>query len=61
MTNLPMGPNVTAEPDTASFDYEQALQACARGDRNALQALYQQESRHLLGVALRIVRQRQQA
>ncbi|MDB5885053.1 MAG: polymerase subunit sigma [Polaromonas sp.] len=49
-------------PDTASlFDYDQALQACARGDRQALQDLYRQESRHLLGVALRIVRQRQQA
>ena len=61
MPNLPMGPNVTAVPEAATFDYEQALQACASGDRNALQALYQQESRHLLGVALRIVRQRQQA
>lgn len=44
-----------------SFDYEQALQACAAGERMALQRLYQQEARHLLGVALRIVRQRQQA
>lgn len=35
--------------------------ACARGDRQALQQLYQRESRYLLGVALRIVRQRQQA
>lgn len=35
--------------------------ACARGDRNALQRLYQHESRYLMGVALRIVRQRQQA
>ena len=49
-------------PDTAAlFDYEQALQACARGERQALQDLYKQESRYLLGVALRIVRQRQQA
>lgn len=61
MTNLPIGPTATAVPDAATFDYEQALQACACGDRNALQALHQQESRHLLGVALRIVRQRQQA
>jgi RNA polymerase sigma factor (sigma-70 family) len=35
--------------------------ACARGDRLALQQLYQRESRYLMGVALRIVRQRQQA
>ncbi|MDB5869047.1 MAG: polymerase subunit sigma [Polaromonas sp.] len=56
----PIEPAVTpATPD--SFDYEQALHGCARGDRQALQNLYRQESRHLLGVALRIVRQRQQA
>lgn len=35
--------------------------ACARGDRLALQQLYQREGRYLMGVALRIVRQRQQA
>ena len=47
--------------DTADFDYERALQRCARGERQALQDLYRQESGRLLGVALRIVRQRQQA
>ena len=53
---------VTIATDTApSFDYELALRSCARGDRQALQDIYRQESRHLLGVALRIVRQRQQA
>ncbi|MDQ0034415.1 RNA polymerase sigma-70 factor (ECF subfamily) [Variovorax boronicumulans] len=46
---------------TAPFDYDAALMACARGDRTALQQLYQRESRYLMGVALRIVRQRQQA
>lgn len=35
--------------------------ACARRDPQALQRIYQRESRNLLGVALRIVRQRQQA
>lgn len=56
------------ESDTAteldppnSFNHAQALQACARGDHQALQQIYQHESRYLLGVALRIVRQRQQA
>jgi RNA polymerase sigma-70 factor (ECF subfamily) len=39
-----------------SFDYEAALHACARGERQALHRLYQQESARLLGVALRIVR-----
>lgn len=43
------------------FNYERALYGCARGERQALQDIYQQDSRHLLGVALRIVRQRQQA
>ena len=42
----------------ATYDYDAALRACARGEQQALQALYQQESRYLLGVALRIVRQR---
>ena len=57
-----VSPPVTIAPDTApSFDYEQALRGCARGDRQALQDIYHQESRHLLGVAMRIVRQRQQA
>ena len=44
-----------------SFDYEQALSRCALGNRQALHDLYTQESRRLLGVAMRIVRQRQQA
>ncbi len=54
--------SVTTPPAaTTSFDYEHALKACAAGDRTAFQSLYQQEARHLLGVTLRIVRQRQQA
>ena len=58
----PTEPPVTTLPAaTTSFDYERNLQACAAGDRAALQSLYQQEARHLLGVTLRIVRQRQQA
>lgn len=44
-----------------SFDYEAAVQACARGERYALRALYQREARWLLGVAQRIVRDPQQA
>lgn len=43
------------------FDYNAALHACAAGDRKALHRLYQHESRYLLGVAMRIVRQRQLA
>jgi RNA polymerase sigma-70 factor (ECF subfamily) len=45
---------MTEPPPT--FDCDAALQACARGDRLALQGLYQQESPRLLGVVQRIVR-----
>lgn len=45
-------------PDDTAFDHDAALSACARGDRHALQRLYHHESRKLLGVALRIVRDR---
>lgn len=44
-----------------TFDYEAALQACARGERFALRALYEREARWLLGVAMRIVRDRERA
>ena len=47
--------------DSPAFDYEAALLACARGERYALRALYEREGRWLLGVALRIVRQRERA
>jgi len=40
----------------ATFDHEAALEACARGERFALRAIYEQEARWLLGVAQRIVR-----
>ncbi len=40
------------------FDYEATLAACATGDRAALRALYEREARWLMGVALRIVRNR---
>lgn len=40
------------------FDYDAVLAACAQGDQHALHRLYQQDGRHLLGVALRIVRRR---
>ncbi|MGB3126823.1 MAG: sigma-70 family RNA polymerase sigma factor [Pseudomonas sp.] len=38
------------------FDYEACLAACARGDQRALRQLYAQDSSRLLGVALRITR-----
>lgn len=43
------------------FDYEAALHACARGERQALQRLYEQESPRLLGVVQRIVIDRARA
>jgi RNA polymerase sigma-70 factor, ECF subfamily len=48
-------------PSSVAFDYEAAVLACARGERYALRALYERESRWLLGVALRIVGQRERA
>lgn len=44
--------------DTSLFDHQSALLACASGDRRALERLYAEEGRYLLGVALRIVRQK---
>ena len=46
---------------SSTFDYEAALADCAKGDRAALHRIYQHESRRLLGVALRIVRDRARA
>lgn len=43
------------------FNYEAAVLACARGERFALQALYEREARWLLGLAMRIVRDRERA
>ena len=50
-----------AIPASDPFDYESALEACARGERFALRAIYERESRWLLGVVLRIVRNRETA
>ena len=46
---------------TDDFDYDAALAACARGDQHALRRIYDRDGRALLGVALRILRQRQLA
>lgn len=43
------------------FDYAAALAACASGEAQALNRLYRQEAGRLLGVVLRIVRERQTA
>lgn len=56
MTLAPPAPPRTRLAD--DFNHDEALKACARGDHAALQRLYQHEARQLLGVALRIVRQR---
>lgn len=54
-------PLKTASDTDPSFNDDQALSCCAVGDRQALQDIYQKESRRLLGVAMQIVRQRQLA
>lgn len=46
---------------SSAFDYDTALAECAKGHRAALHRIYQHESRRLLGVALRIVRDRARA
>lgn len=48
-------------PPATDFDYESHVEACARGDAAALHALYLRESRWLLAVAQRIVRDRDAA
>lgn len=55
------GKNTIVAIASDEFDYEEALSACAQGDRRALRSLYDRESPRLLGVALRIVRERQTA
>ncbi|WP_413284239.1 sigma-70 family RNA polymerase sigma factor [Vibrio sp. MA40-2] len=40
------------------FDYKNALQQCAKGDRLALMQLYEQEASRLLTVVLRILKNR---
>ncbi|RMP61675.1 hypothetical protein ALQ18_00374 [Pseudomonas marginalis pv. marginalis] len=46
----------TVSPTENLFDYEACLRACARGEQRALRQLYAQDSSRLLGVALRIAR-----
>jgi RNA polymerase sigma-70 factor (ECF subfamily) len=43
------------------FDYEAALDACARGEQAALRSLYDEEAGRLVSVAQRIVRRRELA
>lgn len=40
------------------FDYESTLEACARGDERAFQALYRQEAGQLLGLAISMLGRR---
>ena len=58
----PIDPLVRPTPvpsnDPTPFDHNAALAACARGDQSALRRLYERENRFLMGVALRIVRDR---
>ncbi len=55
------GNRVTVTPTSDSFDYEAALAACAAGQRDALLQIYNHEGGRLLGVVLRIVRDKAMA
>ncbi|MDH1262808.1 sigma-70 family RNA polymerase sigma factor [Pseudomonas sp. GD03944] len=44
-----------------TFDYESTLEACARQDERAFQALYKQEAPQMLGLAITLLGQRDQA
>ncbi len=46
--------SASATPE--GFDIEAALLACARGERTALQSIYQREAAQMLGVARRLLR-----
>lgn len=50
-----------AETELRDFDYDAAVHACARDDRKALRALFEQDAGRLLTVARRIVRRRELA
>jgi RNA polymerase sigma-70 factor (ECF subfamily) len=41
-----------------ALDLEKAIQACARGDKAALNAIYAQEGPRMMGVAMRILKRR---
>lgn len=56
--DLLVRPTPVPSKDLTPFDHNAALAACARGDQSALQRLYERENRFLMGVALRIVRER---
>ena len=53
-----MTPRQTSADASPPFDHDSLLRDCAAGNRAALQAIYRQEGGWLLGVALRIVRER---
>ncbi len=46
---------------SGAFDHDDALLAIARGERFALRALYQHEARWMLGVAMKLLRDRHAA
>src|SRR5262245_8047780 len=50
-----------AEGTGSMFDYAGALSGCARGDRDALKRLYDEEAGRMISVAQRIVRRRELA
>lgn len=45
----------------SAFDLNDALRLCAKGERSALRAIYDNEASRMLGVAMRLLRRRQLA
>lgn len=54
-------PAMSPSPPPGFPDHEAALRACAQGDPAGLRWLYEREARWLLGVAVRLLRDRAQA
>lgn len=49
-------PGRSAEPAGGDFDYEAALLACGKGNRDAFRAIYDREAGKMLGVAMRLLK-----
>lgn len=56
-----MGQSISAGAELSAKGLAEALERCARGDREALRAIYDSEAPAMIGVAMRILRRREMA